>query len=38
MEPALPVIEAVLSPRQPPQPVAETLVRRALRAIGLLKR
>ncbi|HEX4177198.1 MAG TPA: PHB depolymerase family esterase [Rhizomicrobium sp.] len=37
-EPALPAIEAVLAPRQAPQPVAETLVRRALRAVGLLKR
>lgn len=37
-EPALPAIEAVLAPRQVPQPVAETLVRRALRAIGLLRR
>lgn len=37
-EPALPIIEELLVPRLPPQPVAETLVRRALRAVGLLKR
>ena len=37
-EPALPEIETVLAPQEAPQPVAENLIRRALRAIGLFKR
>jgi hypothetical protein len=37
-EPALPEIEAVLAPRLTPHPGAETLIRRALKAVGLLKR
>jgi feruloyl esterase len=36
-EQALPQIEAALAPRQAAQPVAETLIRRALKAAGLSK-
>jgi feruloyl esterase len=36
-EQVLPQIEAVLAPRQAAQPVAETLIRRALKAAGLYK-
>jgi len=36
--PALPDIETVLAPHDVSQPVAEKLIRRALKAVGLLKR
>ncbi len=37
-KPALPEIETALAPTQALQPVAENLIRRALKAVGLMKR